>query len=182
MKKLSVFVAAMATVASMGTAVAASDGELGATLSATSTGDFEIYYFKGSQIQVWGFKDVYFVHAEGVTEYTETMSLCAMSTSGHVRFKVDGRFYMSNTEEKGAYSITIGNKDDAGIADTWGTKEPAANVYGVQSYVALKTLEAGATKTCAAKYQVADLTVNLNDSGLAEGTYKKAVTVTAFPI
>ena len=178
MKKLSVFVAAMATVASMGAAVAAEDGELGAT----SMGDFEIYYSKEAKIQVWGFKDVYFTHAEGVTKYNETMSLCAMSTSGHVRFKVDGRFYMNDTEEKGAYSITIGDKNDAGIADTWGTKGPAANVYGVQSYVALKTLEDGATKTCYAKYQVADLTVDLNDSDLAEGTYTRTVTVTAFPI
>ena len=178
MKKLSVFVAAMATVASMGAAVAAEDGELGAT----SMGDFEIYYSKEAKIQVWGFKDVYFTHAEGVTKHDKTISLCAMSTSGHVRFKVNSRFYMSDTDEKGAYSITIGNKDNASIADTWGTKGLAANVNGVRSYVALKTLEDGATETCDAKYQVADLTVDLNDSDLAEGTYTRTVTVTAFPI
>lgn len=95
MKKLSVFVAAMATVASMGTAADGSSGE-------TSEGNFKVYYSKGTQIQVWGFEDVFFAAAESRKEHSEAMSLCAISSSGHVRFKVDSRFYMDDDEDKGS--------------------------------------------------------------------------------
>ena len=176
MKKISMFVAAVATVASMGTAMAATDGELGAT----SEGDFEVYYSKGGQIRVWGFKDVHFANTESVTDYTETMSLCAMSTSGNVRFKVDSRFYMHDTEDKGAYSITIAKGD---VSDMWGAEGLKSDVYGKGSFTALPvSKDHETTATCDTTYQVADLTVNLNDSGLEEGTYKQTVTVTAFPI
>ena len=179
MKKLSMFVAAVATVASMGTAMAATDGKLGAT----SEGNFDIYYSRGAQIQVWGFKDVYFTHAEGVTKHDKTISLCATSTSGDVRFKVGSRFYMHDTEAKGAYSITIADKAEASESDVWGAGELASDVYGKQSFTAENALTDGATtETCDAKYQVADRTVDLNDSDLAEGTYTRTVTVTAFPI
>ena len=181
MKKISMFVAAVATVASMGTAMAATDGELGAT----SKGDFEIYYSQGAQIQVWGFEDVHFAAAEGVTKHTETMSLCAMSTSEKVRFKVASAFYMDDDEgeKKGAYTITIGDKAKASESDVWGAEGLASDVYGKRSFTAKNALENGATTdTCDATYQVANLTVDLNDSGLAEGTYQQTVTVTAFPI
>ena len=178
MKKISMFVAAVATVASMGTAMAATDGSLGGV----STGNFEINYEKGAQIQVWGFKDVFFKNAAG-NEHTETMSLCAMTTSGNLSFKVDSRFYMHNTEDKGAYSITIADKGNAGRHDTWGTGGLAANANGVEKFTAKNALENGATTdTCDATYQVANLTVDLNDRDLGEGTYKQLVTVTAFPI
>ena len=172
------FVAAVATVASMGTAMAATDGLLGGV----SIGDFEINYKKNAQIQVWGFKDVSFESAVG-NEHTETMSLCAMTTSGNLSFKVDSRFYMHNTENRGAYSITIADKDNAGRNDKWGTDGLAASASGVEKFTAKNTLENGATTdTCDATYQVANLTVDLNDSDLAEGAYKQTVTVTAFPI
>ena len=178
MKKLSMFVAAVATVASMGTAMAATDGKLGAT----SEGNFDIYYSRGAQIQVWGFKDVHFAATDDV-KHDETMSLCATSTSGDVRFKVGSRFYMHDTEAKGAYSITIADKAEASESDVWGAGELASDVYGKQSFTAENALTDGATtETCDAKYQVADLTVDLNDSDLAEGTYTRTVTVTAFPI
>ena len=177
MKKISMFVAAVATVASMGTAMAATDGELGAT----SKGDFEVYYSKGGQIQVWGFRDVHFAAAEDVTDHTETMSLCATSTSNNVRFKVASAFYMDG--DKGAYTITIADKEDTNKSDVWGAKGLSTNVYGVEKFAAKNALEDGATTdTCDATYQVANLTVDLNDSDLAEGTYKQTVTVTAFPI
>lgn len=176
MKKMSMFVAAVATVASMGTAMAATDG----ALDATSEGNFEVYYSKGGRIQVWGFKDVHFA-AGGVTDHTETMSLCATSTSEGVRFKVASAFYMDG--DKGAYSITIADKDDKNKSDVWGAKGLSTNVYGVEKFTAKNALENGATTdTCDATYQVANLTVDLNDVDLAEGTYKQTVTVTAFPI
>ena len=178
MKKISMFVAAVATVASMGTAMAATDGKLGAT----SEGNFDIYYSRGAQIQVWGFKDVHFAATDDV-KHDETMSLCATSTSGDVRFKVGSRFYMHDTEAKGAYSITIADKAEASESDVWGAGELASDVYGKQSFTAKNALADGATtETCDAEYQVADLKVDLDDSDLAEGTYKQTVTVTAFPI
>ena len=178
MKKISMFVAAVATVASMGTAMAATDGELGAT----SKGDFEIYYSQGSQIRVWGFKDVHFANTESVTDHKETMSLCAMSTSGNVRFKVASAFYMNGAN--GAYSITIGDKEaKASESDVWGAEGLASDVYGKRSFTALPvSKDHETTATCDTTYQVADLTVKLDDSDLTEGTYKQTVTVTAFPI
>ena len=178
MKKLSMFVAAMATVASMGTAVAAINGELGET----SEGDFRIYYSKGTKIQVWGFKDVFFA-AESRKEHSEAMSLCAISSSRNVRFKVDSRFYMDDDEDKGAYSITIADKDEESMADKWGDGGLAANVYGAELFGARAGLADGATTdTCDTDYQVAKLTVNLDDHDLDDGFYYQLVTVTAFPI
>ena len=179
MKKLSVFVAAMATVASMGTAVAAADGSSGET----SEGNFKVYYSKGTQIQVWGFEDVFFAAAESRKEHSEAMSLCAISSSGNVRFKVDSRFYMDDDEDKGAYSITIADKDEGGMEDTWGDGGLAANVYGAGLFGARAGLANGATTdTCDTDYQVAKLTVNLDDHDLDDGFYYQLVTVTAFPI
>ena len=178
MKKISMFVAAVATVASMGTAMAATDGEL----DYSSTGDFEINYSRGAKIQVWGFRDVHFAAADGVAEHTEAMSLCAMSTSEEVRFKVASAFYMDG--DKGAYSITIADKKDANKSDVWGDKGLVSNASGGKKFTAKNVAEDVTTATCGdnTDYHVANLTVDLNDSGLAEGAYKQTVTVTAFPI
>ena len=178
LRKITLATAISATLLGAGGVMAEQQGSLGST----STGNFDIFLSVGSNIQIWGFQDLYLT-GDGASP---AMPLCVKNTgSTDVRFKVEGAFILGSPASDGGtagadYSVTI---TDGATPSVWGSGQLASDVYSTNDYATADSTEAVDDSSCAdgSTYNAADLTVDVSNT-IGSGVFSDTVTVTVFPI
>ena len=177
-KSLALVAAVSAGLLNSTVVMAERQGDIGPT----SDGDFDIFLSVGDQVQIWGFKDLYFANGKS----SDDMSLCVKNnhSNAQVRLSVEGAFKLGDPATDGAnYSVTIAD-NNAEKTSTWGTKSgQLGSGYSSVEYKTAISNDLALTESCAdnSTYHAVDLTVQVEDLK-GTGAWSDQVTVTVFPI
>ena len=154
----------------------------------SSNGTFDVTYNKGSEVRIWGLKDLSF-SGDLATEQTDNFDFCTFSNNTDEIIisagSANGDFSLSGPGNDNIdYTIRVNDKDFVTSGDVWGKDFLPSGSQGYSKYSASQENSSKNDVVCAGEQQLNTLTVVIPaaEGTFTDGAYTDAVTLTIKPI